>query len=78
QTTIHFQLPKTTEVTLKIFNILGQYVCTLSDQQRYVAGKHHLTWDGKDKNENWVTSGLYFYRLNAEELVVTGRMVLLR
>ena len=49
QTMIHFQLPSTTKVTLRLYNILGQHVYTLSDHQRYAAGNHNLTWNGKDK-----------------------------
>jgi hypothetical protein len=78
QTTIHFQLPKTSKVTLKIYNVLGQHICTLSDQQKYTPGRHYLAWNGNDKFGNLSASGIYIYSLNAEELAVAGRMVLLR
>jgi predicted secreted hydrolase len=78
QPMIHFQLPTTTKVTLKIYNLLGQLVSTLSDQQQYAAGRHNLRWDRKDKNGNWVANGIYIYHLITEKREVVGRMVLLR
>ncbi len=62
-TTISFDLPKSANVDLSIYNIKGQKVKTLTDE-KYSKGKHSLIWNGtNDKNQN-VGSGVYFYKLN--------------
>ena len=76
-TSIEFLLSKSGQVKIEIFNILGQKVKTLVDQ--YLKAGHKLVdWDGKDNNGNDVSSGIYFYRLQAGDYVDTKRMVLLK
>ncbi len=41
-------------------------------------GNYTVTWDGKDNDQNALASGVYFYRLESGENVVTKRMVLMR
>ena len=71
-TTIEFALPKTSNVTLKIFNILGEEVATLVSD-KLSAGSYTYDWDASN-----VASGVYLYRLEAEGYVETRKMVLLR
>jgi hypothetical protein len=71
-TTIEFDLPKTSEVSLKIFNILGEEVTTLVSD-RLSTGSYSYDWDvGK------LASGVYLYRLKAGDYVETRKMVLMR
>jgi hypothetical protein len=70
-TTIRFDLPKASVVTLKIFNTLGQEVVTLVNERRS-PGRYQIQWNGN------VSSGIYFYRLQAGEYVETKKMILLR
>jgi hypothetical protein len=63
--------------TLKIYNILGQLVKTLVDEPKE-AGTYEVTWDGKDENGYQVTSGVYFYKLQAEDFIQTKKMVLIK
>jgi flagellar hook assembly protein FlgD len=63
--------------TLKIFNILGQDVRLLVDKKQ-TPGQYLVTWDGRDKDDHEVSSGLYFYRLTSGHSVDTKRMILLR
>lgn len=63
--------------TLRIFNILGQLVKTLVDEEM-TSGNYQVIWDGKDKNGEEVASGIYFYQLATEKKKVTRKMVLLR
>jgi len=71
-TTIKFNLPKTSQVTLRIFNILGEEVTILVSGQ-LPSGKYTCEWDGSK-----VASGVYLYRLEAEEYLETRKMVLLK
>jgi hypothetical protein len=71
-TTIEFDLPKTNEVTLKIFNVLGEGVATLVSD-RLSAGSYSYELDASQ-----LASGVYMYRLQAEDHIETRKMILLR
>lgn len=76
-TNIEFLLPHSGQVKIEIYNISGQKVRTLVDQ--FLKAGHKLVdWDGKDDNGNDVSSGIYFYRLQAGDFSETKKMVLLR
>ena len=77
QTVIKFNLRRPTNVSLAIYNILGQKVRTLVEG-RSNAGSQTVSWDGKDERGNDLSSGIYFYRLNAGEMSQTKRLVLLK
>jgi len=62
ETTISFNLPKTSEIQLEIYNIKGQKVKTLINDSLY-PGNHSITWNGKDAAGKIVGSGLYLYKL---------------
>jgi hypothetical protein len=64
-------------VTLKVYNILGQVVKTLVDEPKS-AGTYQVIWDGKDQNGEEVSSGIYFYRLKAQDYEETKKMILLK
>jgi hypothetical protein len=63
--------------TLKVYNILGQLVKTLVDEEKS-PGNYRIIWDGKDERSNEVTSGIYFYQLKTKDFTDTRKMVLLR
>lgn len=63
-TTIRFSIPQASRVDLAVFNSLGQKVRSLV-QENLTAGTHKVTWDGRDNAGNPVTSGVYFYKINA-------------
>ncbi|MDP2207609.1 MAG: S8 family serine peptidase [Bacteroidota bacterium] len=63
-TTIRYQLPEASKVVLKIYNILGQEIKTLADEIQD-AGTKALIWDSKNNSGNLVSSGVYFYQLQA-------------
>jgi hypothetical protein len=71
-TNITFSIPSQTRVTIRIFNILGQQVATVTDQE-YTAGSHLVVW-----NATHVASGVYFCRMSAAEITQTKKMVVLR
>ncbi|MFQ6031376.1 MAG: T9SS type A sorting domain-containing protein [Candidatus Zixiibacteriota bacterium] len=76
ETEISYVLSKDTYVNLNIYNILGQKVKTWVDGFE-IAGRKTVRWDGKDEGGNQVTSGVYFYRLEAGEFTATKKMVLI-
>jgi hypothetical protein len=71
-TTIEFDLPKSSHVSLKIFNILGEEVATVVSD-RLSAGSHSYEWDASN-----LASGVYLYRLQAGNYVQTRKMILMR
>ncbi|HVP37070.1 MAG TPA: cohesin domain-containing protein [Terriglobales bacterium] len=74
ETNISFSLPQESQVNLKIYNIKGQLVKVLADA-KLSAGVHSLIWNGKDESGNDVSSGIYFYKLNAGVFSETRKMV---
>ncbi|MBI4553395.1 MAG: fibronectin type III domain-containing protein [Candidatus Latescibacteria bacterium] len=78
ETTIRFDLPALTAVTLRIYNLLGQEVATLLDGDPKPAGFYTIRWDGRDASGRPVASGLYVYRLEAGTFVKTRKMLLMR
>jgi len=77
QTTIRYDLPKTSEVTLTIYNSLGQEVTTLVNATQD-AGSYTVIWDGVSDLGRQVSSGVYFYRIDAGEYRQVRKMVLVR
>ena len=76
-TIIPYQVPTVGRVRLEVFNVLGQRVATLVDEERS-AGVHMAVWDATDAAGRAVGAGMYFYRLrSAGQPTLTRRMVLL-
>lgn len=71
-TALRFVLPRQANVRLEIFNVMGERVALLQ-AERYAAGAHAFEWDGRDQFGTAVASGVYFYRLDAEEIGVEGK-----
>ena len=76
-THIRFDLPRQVPVHLKIYDILGQQVRTLVNTT-LEAGSHQVVWRGVDESGLQVSSGVYFYRLQAGDFSQMRRMLLLR
>ena len=77
RTTIEYSLVKSTKVRLEIIDPRGRLVRSLVDEEQS-AGVQEAVWDGSDSNGRSVPSGVYFYRLRADELDETRRMVLVK
>jgi hypothetical protein len=71
-TKISYSIPKTSLVLLKIFNVLGQEVATLINEEK-PSGNYEITWYAKN-----LPSGVYFYQLKAGEFIETRKMLLLK
>jgi hypothetical protein len=71
-TAIQYDLPRSSNVTLEVFDILGRKVERLVDANQQ-AGRYRVTWNAKD-----VLSGIYFYKIQAGEFSETKKMLLLK
>lgn len=76
-TTIRYEVPSETRVTIKVYNLLGQEVKTLLDAVKG-SGRYEIQWDGKNKSGKEVASGVYLYRLQADKFVKTRKMLLIK
>jgi len=76
-TNICYDLPKATRVILKIHNILGQEIKTLVNEYQ-TAGRKSITWDGRDRNNQKVSSGVYLYRLETPELSKSKKFIIMK
>jgi len=59
------------------YDVHGRLVKVLADRS-FIRGQHSLVWDGRDNGSNPVASGVYFYRLDAGDQVLTRKMLLLK
>lgn len=71
-TTIRYGLPAETNVTLEVYNVVGQRVTVLVDE-RQPAGRHEVTFDASR-----LSSGMYIYRLHTEPRTITRQMMLVK
>ncbi len=78
-TAISYQMPqgRRVEVLLEVYNIRGMKVRTLVDAVRG-PGKYTVFWDGRDEDGRRVSSGVYFYRMQAGDFVQTRKMIILK
>ena len=77
ETNIQFDIPESGNVILKIYNMLGQEVKTLVEENMN-AGIHKVQWDGTNEFGQTVPSGLYIYQLIAENFSATKKMSLMK
>jgi predicted outer membrane repeat protein len=77
ETQIKYDLPVSGNVTLSVYNVLGQRVRVLADGFQE-AGHKSVIWDGKDNQGREAASGIYFYKIEAENYQMTKKMVLLK
>jgi hypothetical protein len=75
--TIEYVLGERQDVTIQIYNVLGQRVRTLVEGPT-AAGVHRVDWNGQNRYGTPVGSGVYFYRLQAGDTTETRKMVLVR
>ena len=76
-TSIEFELPEAKELSLKVYDIRGSLVATLTEGHRE-AGKYQVMWNAKDRKGTPVASGVYLLKMTAGEFTATKKMTLLR
>ncbi len=74
-TMIDFDQPRTAFVSLRIFDQRGRLVTTLVNEE-LPAGYHHVKWDGRDAVGQRLASGVYIYRLDTADRVLTRKLLL--
>jgi len=76
-TVISFQLPVISNVTLKVYDILGREVATLVNEEK-PAGSYEVQFNSHSGNVRNLTSGIYFYKLKVGVYEETKKMILLK
>lgn len=76
-TEIYIELPERQSVSLKIYDVYGNLVKTLVNEDMD-AGYHTVHWNGRDESNNDVSSGVYLYKLESNEKTEAMQMILLR
>jgi len=77
-TTIQYTLPMRDQITVTVYNMLGQEVVRLMNNESKPAGTYQLSWNGMDKNGVQVSSGMYFYTMSSPHMQKTMRMTFLK
>lgn len=77
ETTISFTLPEKSPVELNVYNLKGQLVRTLYDQN-LDRGRHSIVWNGTDNMAMAVGSGVYYYKLRWDGKELIRKMVMLK
>jgi len=76
-TTISFKIPLESIVSLTIYDIQGKVVRKLVHRSRLV-GSHNMVWDATNDKGLAVSAGMYFYRLEFDDVVKTMKMLLVK
>lgn len=77
ETAVEYQLPEESLVTLTVYNVLGQEIRQLVNEQK-PGGFYRVVWDGKNELGENVASGIYFYSLKAGEFKSIKKMMMLK
>jgi hypothetical protein len=76
-TNISFSIGDPSQVTLQIYNALGEKVLTMVDGN-LAPGKYNYSWDGSNKHGKIVSSGMYYYRITAGNFIKTKKMLFIK
>ncbi|MFA5031641.1 MAG: C1 family peptidase [bacterium] len=76
KTSISFNLPKTTKVTINIYDKSGKFIYALVNKELN-AGSHTIKWDGKGIDGKMVSAGIYFYKINWDGCSCTRKSVII-
>ena len=77
-TTVSFDLPRAGSVGLDVYDSAGRLVRRIADGTPMGAGRHGLSWDGRDRTGHRVAPGVYFVRVNSERYQESKRLVVVR
>ena len=76
-TCIRYDLPQASAVRIIIYDVAGRHVAELVHKTQS-AGRYQAVWEGRDASDHPVPSGIYFYRIEAEEFTAVRKMMLVR
>ena len=71
-TTIRYQIPEMSFVTIKVYDVLGNEIATIVNEEKTI-GSYEVEFDASE-----LTSGIYFYQLKAEDFIETKKMILIK
>ncbi len=77
ETTFRFDLPKPSQVSFEIYDLMGRRVRTLLEK-KMTAGEYSVLWDGKDNYGRVLPSGVYYFKITAGTFNRSGKAVLLK
>ncbi len=77
RTVIEYSVPKTVNVTLSIYNILGQEIVTLT-QENKPQGHYKVTWNGRDASGALMPAGVYLYKISAGNFTAMKKMLFVK
>jgi hypothetical protein len=76
-TDIRFEIARSSNVSIKVYNAMGQLVRTL-ENKRLEPGKYSTHWDGTNQSGQRVSSGVYFYKMEAGQFGATKKMLVVK
>lgn len=76
-TTIEYQIPKSGNVEVKIYNISGQLTRTIENGFRN-AGTYKIFWDSKNDFGQKVSSGVYIYQVKYDNAIISKKLILIK
>ncbi len=76
-TRIQFSVPATENVSLKVYDVLGNEIATLINEEK-ASGTYNVVWNGADNFGRKVTSGIYFYQLKTPNYSETRKMIMMK
>jgi hypothetical protein len=76
-TEIRFEVARTSNVSIKVYNAMGQLVRTLRNE-RMQPGRYSVHWDGTNRTGEKVSSGVYFYKMDAGKFRATHKMLIIK
>ena len=77
-TTLKYDLPEATIVSIKIFDVLGKEVATIIDNMHQNPGFKSVRWNGLNKDGKLVVSGMYFFSIKTENFNQTRKMIMIK
>lgn len=78
ETKIEFSVPEQERYSIEIFNVLGQSVKVLADNEIANEGTNQISWNGTDEHNSLVPSGVYFYKITFGNETKVSKMLLLK
>ncbi len=76
-TTIEYSIPDAQHIDLSVYDVMGRHVITLQHGEQE-AGLHRVLWHGRDTNQNSVSNGVYFYRIQSASWSQSHKMTLIQ
>ena len=77
RTNINYDIPEATDVTLDVYNLMGQRVRTLVSRH-HEPGRYSVSWDATNDFGSPIASGMYIFKIHAKDFVSIKKMLLMK